>query len=297
MNRQLLKKFICENCYTILDKSFPDNNTIFLSNYFYASTVKENVNNDFGCLYCNNNCNNYGQKIGGDIVTMIGNLLSVVFKYQSKVIGSYVREYLIGKMEFENNKTKIFTENIAPLLIKQGLYKDVYNIIKDYYGDIYIPPPMKDPKDIDVWVQDTKQYESILEEYRKQGYKITNRPRTIHQPPTSVPALNDDYNVPVYQHFISNQQGIQIWMDFIVSPVCQINDFSFNLLSWDGRNLNCESTDEKYTLETILDQIKTRQGYVLSEYCGALSSHQRQRFSKIVNYYQFKIINIKNALF
>lgn len=91
---------IMNYCCVICDTPFRTYNTsLFFSNYFFSVDDKK----EKGCLYCTK----HGLKVAGQCTQMIDELLSVVFKHVGKVVGSYVREYLIAKMEFKDTTSKI----------------------------------------------------------------------------------------------------------------------------------------------------------------------------------------------
>lgn len=137
------------------------------------------------------------------------------------------------------------------MLLEKELCYDVCTIVEDYQSKLFIPPAIHDPKNLNVWIQDEPQLQSILSEYKEQGFNVQRIRR---------------YDEMITLYHITNLQGIQIFMYIIVASTFPINDFSFDLISWDGKQLHSESTNGRYTLDIILEQIKTKKGFLLPGY-------------------------------
>lgn len=244
-----------------------NNLSLYLSLFCYNYLLSVNDKEEKGCLYCTK----HGLKVAGQCTQLVDELLSIVFKHAGKVVGSYVREYLIAKMEFEDTMSKSFNDLVLPMLLETELCYDVSTIIKDYQSKLFIPPLIHDPKNLNVWVQGLTQFESILSEYKEQGFNVQH-----------IRGYDEMNKFPVYLYHITNLQNIHIHMYFIVASTFPINDFSFDLISWDGKQLHSESTDGRYTLDIILEQIKTKKGFLLPGY-------NLNRFFKLKQVYDFTL--------
>src|SRR5437588_680616 len=82
----------------------------------------------------------------------------------------------------ENNLKKKFEQITKIIYLQLNIYnnicKDVCNIIIDYYqdkNDIFISSIDQNPKDIDIWIQNTEQEIKILNELKNLGFQINDR--------------------------------------------------------------------------------------------------------------------------
>lgn len=211
------------------------------------------------------------EKYNNDIKPDINTITNLVYKNNGKVFGGYVRDFLVPKFEYQDYY-KNFNIN--------KLCKNLNSIICSY------SEPFFDCNDLDIWVSRKRDKKRFLNQL-KLLYSITDI--TDHK-------KDDIYPISGNKYLIENPK-MKFTFDILVSSVFPVNDFSVNLLSFDGKklkveeilthysklsieymnytiyykvnvnNIYCYTRPLEFTLEDILDQIKNKQMVLLYDYC------------------------------
>lgn len=99
---------------------------------------------------------------------------------------------------------------------------------------------------------------------------------------------------------------MKINLNFIISPIPITNDFSFNLLMYDGIKLECQPLTNynngstynfnNLNVEDIINQINSKQGFALPKYeqlnfTTSNSQNFAHRFQNILYERKYKLIN------
>lgn len=229
-----------------------------------------------------------------DIIDSMAQICNVIFKYQGKLIGGVVRDYFVPKLKHESlqenhqRKVKCTMHEFIPIL-------DLCNIVLEYTTELFISSMDQNPKDIDVWVQNESQAQQILTELINLEYTVFNRDLNRSSP------LNSHYRFPVLQYSVF-KEDIIIRIDFLISIASPTDDFSVNLLSYDGNKLKCEefnndfqlitNAPSDFTVQDIVSQIESRSTYFLPRYFGrGITTQQQYRIKHLSNDKKYTFIN------
>ena len=246
----------------------------FYRNCFYKNKeIIQATNQTDQCLYCLPIVINEFILISN----RIARISSIVFKYNGKLFGGFVRDYLIPKFEFDQLQRQQHNPTLLSSLIEFIQVKDVCKIILEYENNPFMPTLEQDPKDVDIWIQTDQQRFQILQDLKEEGFDIQNRnlhKYSVINDNELLNYTNDAYGFPIYQYNLtiqSQESRVKIWIDIAVSTTFPTNDFSVNLLSYNGKELYCEQYDGEnlheslpvFTKDCIMEQIKNKTFYIL----------------------------------
>lgn len=217
-------------------------------------------------------------KYNVNITFEINKITNLVYKNGGKTYGGYVRDYLINKdnLEYINHS------------------KDIIGIIYKYINDF-------DFQDIDIWFKRDYKMEKFVQElekmynlqicklggvdkhypcniYRYMLYKkdVDNIGRYPRRDKVNIPYLSGFSYLIEHCKYNQLDLGYVIFIDIAVSDIFPVNDFSINLLSFDGNKLKAEKYiaekyEEKekiYSLSEVLGHIKHKQLILLPDFIG-----------------------------
>lgn len=193
---------------------------------------------------------------------MENNIIKLIFKNNGKLFGEYIIEYLIPKIDYE----KLFLTNVNPFL---SINKNLSNIVCCYN----LP---KLNYNINVWFTHKIDCENFIENI----IFITKQS----------PDFKFNNNIILLGIILLDKIKLNIYL----SDVYPVNDFSINLLSYDGKNLKLEeiltidsklSIDQntgnyqitignmmffskplEFTIDSIISQIKRKKFVLLYDY-------------------------------
>lgn len=233
------------------------------------------------------------------ITETVTSICQVVFRYQGKLIGGVVRDYFIPKLQHEQT----FKSTYVQLLMSFISIRDLCNMIIDYFKPLFLPSLEQNPKDIDVWITNKEQELNILHEFHRIGFRV--KQREYMEPHEKI---NRRYPFPLNQYHVIIGD-IVIWVDFIQSQDCPTDDFSVNLLSYDGVRFKCEEYKEypylalhgvdaplpKFTAEDIIQQIQNKTTYILPKYLLSPVEFAAERIQKIHKHKGYEFLNASSA--
>lgn len=286
-----------KNCFSIYN--------VFDTSIQHQEYVENKTSND-GCLYCSK----YVNKVMKYIKSVTDNVIQTACKHQGKIIGGFVRDYLIHQLELDPVPFDSVKDEVSSILTEILSIKYLSYIVEDYLNYQFIPTKDQDPKDIDIWVQDKNQVDEILQDFVNQGFGVMSRYSALMD--YNEEKGNNHYNFPLLQYIIS-YNGVVIWLDFIISKEPPTDDFSFNLLIYDGAKIDCQPINNNvefkndiinnfqllipntFTVEDIINQIKNKTGYVLPRYIQLMISSFKNRitarFERMIRNKKYFIFN------
>lgn len=179
-----------------------------ISDKFQLITIKENL-----CI--NPSIIAYNLKeFGKDIRIEFSKIEKLVYENNGRCFGGYIRDHLIPKIEYYKNMYKI-----------ERINKNLNNIIYEYNEPIF------DFNDLDIYFSRKRDKKKFLNKlkllYDKTIVDITDSLRDKHYP-----AKNEKYLIRTFD--------MEFTIDVICSSVFPVNDFSVNLISYDGNKFKVE---------------------------------------------------------
>lgn len=180
-----------------------------------------------------------------NIKSDVDKIVKLVYQYNGKMIGGYVRDYLIPKNDFKDN----YNKNISPYL---KVNKYMTNIIQSYIE------PKFESHDLDIWFIDNEDRDDFLEELNYSYYyvDITDEARNRYYP-----IGGKRYMI---MSTLEKNEQLRLGLDLLVSEVFPVNDFSINLLSYDGNNFKVEEILTHYSRISYFDSYHC---IILNKYC------------------------------
>lgn len=210
-----------------------------------------------------------------NITPEITKITNLVYKNNGKTYGGYVRDYLIN----------INRDNLQFI----NYCKDIKRIIYKYINF--------DCQDIDIWFKSKYKMKKFLKDldnlYNLQICKLGGVDK--HYPCEIYRYMLYRKNVDkVYIHYLSGfsylieyckyeqlNLGYVIFIDIAISDIFPVNDFSINLLSFNGNNLKVEH--KKYSLSEILNHIRNKQLILLPDFIDVTNPPYNKSYHKTFN--------------
>ena len=197
------------------------------------------------------------------LISEFNNVCNIIYKCNGKVFGGFVRDFLYKYSLLTENEKSTFTPKID----------------------------FNDFKDIDVWVKTKEDKDKLIKMLTENEYITFS---DIQQLDGTLYPFN------IYKYTISKNREWFTFLDIVVSEFYPVNDFSINLLSYDGKEFNVENpciliaknynTIISYTKDEIIKQIINRYTYILPDFKVVGSHIRSQRIDKFQGVKNIKLM-------
>jgi len=182
----------------------------------------------------------------------ISQILHVIFTLEGKVFGGFVRDYMVPlEKQDPVSELQARINGCRDNPVFQKGFPDSKTIIDK--NDTAYRKQYIDFKDIDVWFTTIRQKDIFLDllkilnmslSHNNDEYTMKKQNTLSDKPETNtgsnITGFHRSYPFKVFRYHLTMDNKFQSFIDIVVSDYFPVNDFSVNLLSYDGRQLQVE---------------------------------------------------------